>query len=284
MGASASSVEDKESAKKLLTACIAGQNGEYTRIEECCSSSDSSSKSRKLRNSFEVEKKILARIRKIKHSDESFRMERKMLKQNKNVPIGRSSSPTRESAERDCVHHFEESFNEAIEIDEEDLLKYPQWKSYLEQMEVIPVDSPIIPEAISAGSTPNWFPTVTPSEPLPSPPQSFRKTHDTKRAAPCPDRRPTEVFYHLTILNELDNDLEVTPEQRPTPYQLYMQHRVSDQKSRIIVWMPSKSKQQPTMEKDRESITAQTPPPVLRELKPKPADSPDVKTYRRVNF
>lgn len=279
MGANASSVEDKESAKKLVKACIVGHSGEYTRIEECCSSSDNSTKSRKFRNSFEVEKKILARIRKFKLSDESFRMERKILKQNNNIPIGRSSSPTRETSEKNCVHHEEDFFNEAFEIDEED---YPRWKSYLEQMEVMPVDSPIIPEAISAGSTPNWFPTVTSTEVLSSPPQHAKKNADPKRPAPCPDRRPTEVFYHLTILNGLDNDLEVTPEQRPTPYQLYMQHQVDEQKSRIVVWMPAKSgNQESTTERNRASPATQTPPPVLRHLKPKTNGSPDVKSYRR---
>ncbi|XP_055598984.1 uncharacterized protein LOC129748400 [Uranotaenia lowii] len=298
MGSGISHVDDpREPTHKLIAACITGNREvEYehltdtTQQTECCfptTNRPSRSSARSI-NEAEVEQKILARISQIKHADDSFHMEKKMLRQNKNVPIGRSSSPTRDSCSH-CEHEHQQPCCLYTGDNKEDLLMYPRWKSHLEQTTIAPGEFPLIPEAISAGSTPNWFPTTTSIEPLFQQLNSLHKTTssvDSRRSIPSSrERRPTQVFYYITVLNELDNDLEVLPEQRPTPYQLYMQQQVSRKEPQVIVWMPANSRQQEKPAEEMVPTSTPTPPPVFRSLKPKlPPSSSSfqiVKTYRR---
>ncbi|KAL1394603.1 hypothetical protein pipiens_011835 [Culex pipiens pipiens] len=241
--------------------------------------------------------KFLARISRIKQLDESCHMEKKILKQNKNVPIGRSSSPTRRESCYHCEHQHRERCCLYIEESEasEDLLVYPRWKSYLEHTDIIPGEYDLLPEAVSAGTTPNWFPTATTTiaPAIPTHLATLQKTNDSRRSLPSLDHSPSQVFYYLTVLDELDNDLEVPAEQRPTPYQLYMQQQqlngVDGQFPHVVIWAPPAVKtstpRKVAVRTSPETVTASpvqrvAPPPVLRSLKPKQLNV--VKSYKRV--
>lgn len=233
MGINSSRTKTKEPGYKLIAACLSGNPIDYT--INCL---QQYSISKQQLDSLEVVRILKSRF---DQCDESFHMEKKILKKNKNVPIGRCSTPTRESF-FPCDDQHKEQCCLLAEESEEDMIMYSKWKEILEGSTILPVDHPLIPEAISSGSTPNWFPSSTTTEPptLPSTPSvsTTQRTTESERSSGSRERKHTQVFYYLTVLNELDNDLEVHPSQRPTPYQLYMQQQTEDGLPRVIVWMP----------------------------------------------
>lgn len=96
----------------------------------------------------------------VEQAQNDFTMERRFLQKNKNVPIGRSSSPTRIKCFH-CAHGHAKRCCLYIGDHLGDVKRYAKWKKHLERDIIRPGHFPRVPEAVSGGSTPNWFPTGT---------------------------------------------------------------------------------------------------------------------------
>lgn len=96
----------------------------------------------------------------VEQAQNDFEMERCFLSKNNNVPIGRCSSPTRIKCFH-CAHGHGKRCCLYLGDNLGDVKRYYRWKRHLDFGTVRPGHFPRVPEAVSGGTTPNWFPKGT---------------------------------------------------------------------------------------------------------------------------
>lgn len=158
-----------------------------------------------------------ARIVDIRDVEDDLRMESMFLKQNKNIPLGRSSTPD-PSYCCHCDHKHRERCCLYLGDKMDDLNRYSAWTEDFKNTPVKPQNVKCIPEAVSYNTTPHWFPRYTsvkpdrakgatpkaPHKPLIKPFQTTESSQDLLN----PNRRTTLAPYHqyLVHLRQLTED------------------------------------------------------------------------------
>lgn len=165
----------------------------------------------------------------IEQAQLDFTMERRFLQKNKNVPIGRSSSPTRIKCFH-CAHGHGKRCCLYIGDHLGDVKRYAKWKKHLERDSIRPGHFPRVPEAVSGGSTPNWFPTGT-----------YRRGRDIWRRMGELNPPPPTVYLRRYALPLLSYGKEYTMLEKKvrklTPYEEY-QRELARQKKIAEVYRP----------------------------------------------
>lgn len=96
----------------------------------------------------------------VEQAQSDFEMERRFLRLHNDVPIGRCSSPTRIKCFH-CAHEHGKRCCLYLGDDPGDATRYAKWKKHLDCGVVRLGHFPRVPEAVSGGCTPNWFPKGT---------------------------------------------------------------------------------------------------------------------------
>nr|XP_029708859.1 uncharacterized protein LOC115255127 [Aedes albopictus] len=105
-----------------------------------------------------------ARILDVRDVEDDLRMESMLLRQNRNIPLGRSSTPDppycyhcdHQHRERCCLHRDDKL---------DDVNRYSTWTEDFRKTPGRPQDVKCIPEAVSYNSSPHWFPRYTSTNP-----------------------------------------------------------------------------------------------------------------------
>lgn len=139
-------------------------------------------------------------------SEDNLRMESMLLRQNKNVPIGRCSTPVPEYCSH-CDHRHGERCCQYVGDAEEDIRLYSMWTQQLRNPAVKPQDISRMPEVVSSGGTPEWFPQFSYNKP-----ELIEQMMQAKRPAPMPPTYSAPIhqlthyqqyLLHLQQLNQL---------------------------------------------------------------------------------